>query len=136
MKDKVFLDTNILIYSNDPHDITKQKKARSTLNAITANDIGVISTQVLQEFYVTATKKLNADPLVVKEIIHRFENFEVIQITPEMINEAIDVSIVNKISFWDSLIIVSAATARCSSILTEDMNASQTIRGVKIINPF
>jgi predicted nucleic acid-binding protein len=135
MKNKIFIDTNILIYCIDKFDKSKQKKARTLLKEITLEDAGVISTQVLQEFYVAATKKLNADPLIVKEIINSFEKFEVVQITVEMIKDAIDVSLLNKISFWDSLIVVSAETAKCTALITEDLNAGQIIKGVKIINP-
>lgn len=136
MKNKFFIDTNILIYSIDKFDKSKQKKARALLKEIAVSDTGVISTQVLQEFYVAATKKLNAAPLIVKEIINGFEKFEVVQITVEIIKDAIDVSLLNKISYWDALIIASAETAKCTALITEDLNAGQIIRGVKIINPF
>ena len=136
MKNKIFIDTNILIYSIDRFDKTKQKNARALLKEIAANGTGVISTQVLQEFFVAATKKLNAAPLIVKEIINSFEKFEVIQVTVEMIKEAIDVSLLNKLSFWEALIVVSAETAKCAALLTEDLNAGQMIKSVKIINPF
>lgn len=136
MKNKIFIDTNILIYSIDKFDKSKQKKARALLKEIAVSDTGVISTQVLQEFYVAATKKLNAAPLIVKEIINGFEKFEVVQITLEIIKDAIDVSLLNKISYWDALIIASTETAKCTALITEDLNAGQIIRGVKIINPF
>lgn len=136
MKNKFFIDTNILIYSIDKFDKSKQKKARALLKEIAVSDTGVISTQVLQEFYVAATKKLNAAPLIVKEIINGFEKFEVVQITVEIIKDAMDVSLLNKISYWDALIIASAETAKCTALITEDLIAGQIIRGVKIINPF
>ncbi len=136
MKGKVFIDTNIFVYSIDKHDKVKQKKARAVLTELAAKGIGVISTQVLQEFYVAATKKLNANPLVVKEILHSLEKFEVVQISPEMINDAIEVTLLNKISFWDSLIIVSAESSKCTSLLTEDLNSGQVIKGVTVVNPF
>lgn len=136
MKNKIFIDTNILIYSIDKFDKSKQKKARALLKEIAVSDTGVISTQVLQEFYVAATKKLNAAPLIVKEIIIGFEKFEVVQITIEIIKDAMDISLLNKISYWDALIIASAETAKCTALITEDLNAGQIIRGVKIINPF
>lgn len=136
MKGKVFIDTNIFVYSIDKHDKVKQKKARAALTELAAKGIGVISTQVLQELYVAATKKLNANPLIIKEIIHGLEKLEVVQITTEMINDAIEVSLLNKISFWDSLIIISAEISKCGSLLTEDLNNGQTIKGVTVINPF
>ena len=136
MKDKVFIDTNLLIYSIDPRNKAKQKKARQLLKDIIVGDVGVISTQVIEEFFVVATKKLGISHELVKEIITGFERFEVVQITVEMIKHAIDVSVLYKLSFWDSLIIVSAESSKCTSLLTEDLNSSQVIKGVTVVNPF
>jgi len=136
MKTKIFVDTNILLYSLDKFDKEKQKLSRLLLREIALEKAVVISTQVLQEFYVAAIKKLNATPSLVKEIIISFEKFEVVQTSTEMIKDAIDTSILNKISFWDSLIVVSAESAGCKILLTEDLNHGQFIRGIKIVNPF
>lgn len=136
MTSKVFIDTNILVYALDMHDMKKQRVSRGLLKSLTQNGTGVLSTQVLQEFYVTATNKLRVDPPAVKDILISFEHFETIINTPLIIKEAIDCSIVNTISFWDALIIVSAENAKCDTILTEDLNEGQIIRGVKVVNPF
>lgn len=133
---KVFVDTNILVYSMDKHDLQKMKKSRSILKKLKEKMHGVISTQVLQEFYVVATKKLKADPIKVKDIIRSFENLEIITITPAIIEDAIDCSILNMISFWDALIVSAAESAKCSQLWTEDLNTGQVIRGVKVVNPF
>ena len=132
---KVFIDTNILIYSLDQFDTKKQKKCRKLLGNFTSDLRGVISTQVLQEFYAAATNKLGAEALVVKDILHSFERFETIIITPEMIKDAIDCSIINKLSFWDALIIAAAESAGCEKLWTEDLNDGQVIRGVRVVNP-
>lgn len=132
---KVFLDTNILIYAMDSHDKEKQEKCRRLLSIATNEFSGVISTQVMQEFYVTATKKLGADPLIAKDILHTFERFEIVLNTPELIKEGIDCSIINRLSFWDALIVVSAESARCEKLWSEDLNDGQLIRGVRIENP-
>ncbi len=100
----------------------------------TAGD-AVISTQVLQEFYVAATVKLRVDPLLVKSIIHMFENIEVVVVGKDLISEAVDTSRQYKLSFRDSLIVVSAESAKCDLLYTEDLNAGQIIRSVKIVNP-
>ncbi len=137
MTSKVFIDTNILIYAADRHEPAKRKISRNLLKEIAGSEAaGVISTQVLQEFFVTATRKLGIEPLLAKELVHSFKNFEVITIVPTLIEEAVDISILNKISFWDGLIIAAAESARCSSLLSEDLNHNQIIRGVTIINPF
>ena len=132
---KVFIDTNILVYSLDRYDPIKQKKCRSLLKTLTDDFQGVISTQVMQEFYVTTVKKLGADPLLIKDILHAYERFETVIITPDTIRDAIDCSIINRLSFWDALIVVAAESARCEKLWSEDLNDGQVIRGVQIENP-
>jgi predicted nucleic acid-binding protein len=132
---KVFLDTNILVYSLDQSHAGKRKKCRSLIKSLTGENTGVISTQVMQEFYVAATTKLGADPLLIKDILRSLERFETIVVSPALIKEAIDCAIINRISFWDALIVVSAETARCEILWTEDLNHGQIIRGVRIENP-
>lgn len=133
---KIFIDTNILVYCIDYHDPAKQKASRLLLQTLGNDHSGVISTQVMQEFFVVGTKKLAADPLLVKDILHSFENFETVIVTPEIIKEAIDCSIINRLSFWDALIVATAESAKCERIWTEDLNHGQVIRGVKIENPY
>jgi predicted nucleic acid-binding protein len=132
---KIFIDTNVLVYAMDKADPIKQEKARSMLRLLQDDQTGVISTQVLQEFYVAGTQKLNIAPLLIKNIIHSFGNYEIVIINPELINEAIDCGILNQLSFWDSLIVVAAESARCGKLWSEDLNHGQVIRGVKIENP-
>ncbi len=132
---KVFIDTNILVYNLDRFDPNKQKKCRSLLKTLTDDFQGVISTQVMQEFYVTTVKKLGADPLLIKDILHAYERFETVIITPDTIKDAIDCSIINRLSFWDALIVVAAESARCEKLWSEDLNDGQVIRGVQIENP-
>jgi predicted nucleic acid-binding protein len=135
---KVFIDTNILVYSLDQADPTKQKTARSILRSLQNDDgdVGVISTQVLQEFYVVCTAKLKVDPLLAKAIVRSLTGFETVDITPQLILDGIDCSILYQLSFWDSLIVATAAAAQCDRILTEDLSHGQVICGVRIENPF
>ena len=133
---KIFIDTNILIYSLDNNDKKKKQKSRTLLKGIVEKESGVISTQVIQEFYVSAVKKLGVASLDAKGIINSFKRFETVVVTPEMINNAIDCSILNRLSFWDSLIVVSAEHAKCSYLFTEDLNHGQIVNGVEIVDPF
>ena len=89
---KGFIDTNVLIYQLDGRDKGKQKKCRDLVRALVKNREAVISTQVLQEFYVACTSKLKMKPILVKGIMHGFENMEVVSVGTELINEAIDTS--------------------------------------------
>jgi predicted nucleic acid-binding protein len=132
---KVFLDTNILIYSLDQSDPDKQSRCRKLIRSLTSDNTGVISTQVMQEFYVASTSKLGAEPLIVKDILRSLERFETVIINPALIKEAVDCSIINRISFWDALIIAAAESAKCKLLWTEDLNNGQIIRGVRIENP-
>jgi len=132
---KVFIDTNILLYCLDRHDPGKQARARELLKEAAGNLTGVVSTQVLQEFYVAATRKLHVDPLQAKTMVQAFGNLETILITPDAIANAIDCSVLNKISFWDALVVVAAESAACATLWTEDLSDGQVIRGVKIQNP-
>jgi predicted nucleic acid-binding protein len=132
---KIFIDTNILVYAVDSHDLNKQKKCRSLLKSLGPELRGVISTQVMKEFYVTATKKLGADPLVVKDLLDAFGRFDTVIVTPDTIKEAVDCSILNRLPLWDALIVVAAESAHCEKIWTEDLNDGQIIRGVRVENP-
>ena len=133
---KIFLDTNILVYTLDRNDKKKLFRARKILENAIANDKPVISTQVLQEFYSATTTKLKLDKIIAKNIIHNFRNMEIVQVDLGIIEQGIDISLLSQISFWDSLIIAAAEQANCSMIYSEDLNDTQTIRGIKIVNPF
>jgi predicted nucleic acid-binding protein len=133
---KGFIDTNVLVYQLDKSDLGKRNTCRGIVRDLVSRNDAVISTQVLQEFYVVCTTKLKLKPVFAKGLIHGFENMEIITIGPDLIKEAIDASVQNDISFWDSLIIVSAEAAHCKYLYTEDLNDGQIIRNVRIQNPF
>ena len=133
---KVFVDTNILVYTLDNYNLAKQEKCRSLLKILKDGKGGVISTQILQEFYVVCVGKLKLDPLLVKSILHSLTNFEVVTVDTSLIEAAIDCNILTQISFWDALVVVSAERARCAKVWTEDLNHGQVLRSVTIENPF
>lgn len=133
---KIFIDTNIIVYSLDKREGKKRGQARRLLQKIVADHQPVLSTQVIKEFYVVATQKLKADPIYIKNIIHNFHNMEIVHNDLELIEQAIDISILLKMSFWDSLIIAAAEKAKCKVIVSEDLNSEQNYRGITILNPF
>lgn len=132
---KVFLDANILVYAQDKGSPAKQRRSREIIAQLAAEGSGVISTQVLQEFYVAVTRTMGVEPLAAKAVLGTFSIFEITQTSPDLIDDAIDCSILNKISFWDALIVAAAASAGCATIYSEDLNAGQVIQGVRIENP-
>lgn len=133
---KIFIDTNIFVYTLDGHDREKQATERSIVKNAVESQLPVISTQVLQEFYSASTTKLKIDPLIAKNIVHSLGNMEIVPIDLNMIEQGIDISILFHFSFWDALIIAAAEQANCTIIFSEDMNSGQTVRGVRIVNPF
>ena len=97
----------------------------------------MISTQSLQEFYNVVTKKMNCPKEKAKELVTMFsELFPVTQITIPLILSAIDISIKNEFSFWDSLILSTANDTGCVLLYSEDLNSGQIISGTKVLNPF
>jgi len=133
---KIFIDTNLFVYTLDKTDEIKQQIARRILKQVIDLHQPVISTQVIKEFYVVATNKLKADPIIIKNIIHNFHNIEIVNNDLGLIEQAVDISVVSRISFWDSLIIAAAEKANCEFVYSEDLNSGQTYRGVIVVNPF
>lgn len=136
MSGKVFLDTNVLVYGQDRREPGKQRMAQGLARTVMEEGNGVVSTQVLQEFYAAATMKLRVDPLAAKALLRSFTSFETVQVTPALIQEAIDCSILNRLSFWDSLIVAAASGSGCTTVYSEDLNPGQSIMGVTVVNPF
>lgn len=133
--EKIFIDTNIIVYANDESNLQKQKTAISTITQLMMQRNGVISTQVLQEYAYIAFKKLNQQQDVVLRQIRLLESLEVVNQTADQIRRAIEIMHVYKIGFWDSCIISNAEFANCSEIYSEDLNTGQFYSGIQIINP-
>ena len=136
-KTKVFFDSNILIYFADGADPQKQLIAENLIKNAVINDTGVISTQSLQEFFAATTRKLLCTKEKAKEYIENFsESFTVEQVSVSLILKAINISIKNQFSFWDSLILAAAIQTGCIICYSEDLTNGQIVDGVKILNPF
>ena len=133
---KIFLDTTVLVSAHDADAPFKRQRSRELIAAVVASGSGVISTQVLQEFYVTATRKMGVPPLAAKSVVQSFRIFEVVQLSPDLIEQAIDRSVLSQLSFCDALIVAASVASGCTTIYSEDLNAGQVIDGVKITNPF
>ena len=133
-----FFDTNVLVYLFDTDAPEKQKKSRILFESEAQNGRLVISTQVLQEFYVTVTRKL-AEPLSAEEAeetIRRLSTFPVIRIEVEHILGAVQRNQTLGFSFWDALIVETALSSGSTVLYTEDLQHGRMIEGLKITNPF
>ena len=137
MSDKTFVDTNILIYAHDVDAKLKHEVARKILRELWTERVGVLSMQVLQEFYVNVTRKI-ASPLpkdVARQVVNSYSIW-CMETTPNEIATAFRIEDESRIGFWDALIVASAAKAGTVRILSEDLNAQQVIAGICVENPF
>ena len=136
MIERSFVDTNILVYAHDKSAGAKQILAAELLDQGTQTGRMVLSTQVFQEFFVSAVKKLGMDPSVARRTIELYGTLQVVTIDLPDILAAIDLQRLHQYSFWDTLIIRAALSARCSILYTEDLQHGQVIDGLKVVNPF
>lgn len=134
--ERTFLDTNVLIYADDVDAGTKTAAARDRIRQHLRDGDGVISTQVLQEYFVVATRKLGMDPAIVQRKMELYAGFETVVVRVDMIHDAIKLHRLEQLSFWDALILTAARGAGCGALLTEDLNDGQVIEGVRVQNPF
>ena len=130
-----FLDTNVLVYAFDSADDAKRERA---LTVLAEHPDAVISTQVLLEWFTIVTRKLTptlplADAVTAMGVLARLD---VVPADADLALRAARTSVEAQLSIWDAMVIEAAAIAGCGTILTEDLNDGQVIRGVKVINPF
>ena len=137
MTDKIFVDTNILIYAHDLDAQDKHQTCKAQVAELWNNGNGVISTQVMQEFYVNVTRKINT-PLSLgkaRQVLNNYAAWQVETIEPQLIFSASEIQERNQLSFWDALIIAAAVQAEAGALFSEDLNAGQTIEGIEVLNP-
>lgn len=138
MTDRVFVDTNVLVYARDFGEPAKQPAAAFWMSYLWASRRGALSFQVLQEFYVTVTQKLK--PAVPAEVarreIRRLTSWGPVTLDAAVVEGAWRVQDRYSLSFWDALIISACQVAGCPELLTEDLADGENYAGVRVINPF
>ena len=138
MKDKIFLDTNVIVYAHDRSSGDKHAVAREIMDHLWENRKGVISAQVLQEFFVCVTKKISK-PLQIKtarEILEYLSTWDVVANDKYITLRTIDIQERYRFSFWDSLIIQAAIQGQAHVVFSEDLPGGQVVKDLKILNPF
>ncbi len=131
-----FIDTNVLVYTDDQANSAKQKRALDILNVQKQSASGVVSLQVLQEYFVTVTRKYGVDPASARRKVELFATFDVVEPALTDVLSAIDLHRLRSLSYWDALVMHCARRAGCQQVLSEDMQHGQIIDGVRIVNPF
>lgn len=134
----VFVDTNVLVYTRDASDAEKQATAAAWMEHLWTSTGGRLSVQVLQEYYVTMTRKL--DPGLpaeeARQDVRDLAAWRPIRIDEAIVEAAWRIEDRYRFSFWDSLIVAAAQKAGCEAVLTEDLQHGLDIDGLRIADPF
>jgi predicted nucleic acid-binding protein len=137
MSGRTFVDTNVLIYAHDLDASAKHRVANAVLRELWSERTGVLSVQVLQEFYVNVTRKI---PTPLSKDLARLvvDSYALwcVETTPAEISAAFRIEDESRIGFWDALIVSAAVKGGANRILSEDLSAGQRIAGILIENPF
>lgn len=131
-----FVDTNVFVYARDTSDPAKQRRAEDWVTALWSTMDGRISTQVLCEFYVNATRKLAMPTEDARADVHDLQAWGPISVTTPTVEAAWILQDTHSLSFWDALIVAAAQEAECHTLLTEDLSHGETYGDVTVVNPF
>jgi len=136
MNARSFFDTHILVYADDKRAPAKQSRAIDLVAEHRRDGTGVLSLQVLQEYFVTVTRKLIVASPLAQWKVEILSEFDVV--VPEVadILAAIDLHRLHAFSFWDALVLRSAQQAGCRVLLSEDFQEGREIDGIQVVNPF
>jgi predicted nucleic acid-binding protein len=136
MSARSFFDTNVLIYIDDDSDPVKQRLAGELFAKHRRQRTGVVSLQVLQEYFVVATRKLGIDVERARRKVELLSEFDVVTPGVPDVLAAIDLCRLHRFSFWDALILQAAKLAACSVLFSEDFQNDLHIEGFRVVNPF
>jgi predicted nucleic acid-binding protein len=136
MSARSFFDTNVLVYADDQSALAKQQRAVDLVAEHRREGTGVVSLQVLQEYFVTVTRKLKVDARVARRKVELLAEFDVAAPDVADVLAAIDLHRLHGFSFWDALVVRAAGQAGCRILLSEDLQEGQEIDGVRVVNPF
>lgn len=137
MSARYFVDTNLLLYAHSPAAGEKNRKARALIERLWQDRSGIVSTQVLQEFYVNACRKTERplSPDEARRLVASYMSWELIVNDGDSILGALEIEQRYRISFWDALIVQAANVAAATALYSEDLSHGQTYGTVEVINP-
>jgi predicted nucleic acid-binding protein len=136
MSARSFFDTNVLVYTDDKASPTKRRRALALVAEHRRGGSGVVSMQVLQEYFVAVTRKLNVDVRIARRKVELLAEFDVFSPNVSDILAAIDLQRLHNFSFGDALIIRAAKQAGCTVLLSEDLQTARELDGLRVMNPF
>jgi predicted nucleic acid-binding protein len=133
-----FVDTNVLVYAHDVSAGPRHERALALIKSLWDSQTGCLSIQVLEEFYVTVTRKV-AWPMESEAAAQIVTDLAAWRVHAPEVGDVLDAITIHRryrISFWDGLVIQSAARLGCQSIWSEDLNPDQVYAGIRVVNPF
>lgn len=136
MSGLAFFDTNILVYTDDHSNPAKRERASSLFDQHLRTGTSLLSLQVLQEYFVTVTRKLGVAAELAQRKVEILSRSRVVRLEAKDIISAIELHRLTQISFSDALIVHAARMAGASVLFTEDLQSGSTLAGMKIVNPF
>ena len=136
MSARSFFDTNVLVYADDKSSPAKQRRAVELVAEHRRAGTGVVSLQVLQEYFVASTRKLKVDPAVARRKVELLSEFDVAAPDLSDVLAAIDLHRLHGFSFWDALVLRAAQQSGCTVLLSEDFQDQRELDGLRIVNPF
>jgi len=138
MTEPVFVDANVLVYTRDAADPAKQRRAGEWMSRLWNDRRGRVSVQVLDEFYVTVTRKLRPglDRESARTFVRTLFAWDPVPMDTKLLDNAWTVEDRFSLSFWDALVVSAAQLAGCTTLLTEDLQDGQDLDGVRVVNPF
>ncbi len=136
MSVRSFLDTNVLVYTDDQTSPEKRDAALDLIARCRRAGSGVLSTQVLQEYFVSVTRKLGVSPEVARSKLILFGKLHVVVPGVDDIVAAIDLHRLHGLSLWDALIVRAAVSSGCGRLYSEDLQPGRRFEGCEIVNPF
>ncbi len=136
--DPAFVDTNVFVYSVDESEGVRHARARHLIRSLMDTEALRTSAQVLGEFFVVATRKLQLPiaPAEALEYVNRYSKWPVIATDTQLVRDACELSMSSRISYWDALIVAAASRAGAVRIYSEDLNPGQKLLGIEVVNPF
>ena len=138
MSARAFVDSNILVYAHDSGAGTRNQVAKALVARLWGERTGVLSTQVIQEFYVNVRRRARnpIEPAEVRRLVEDYLLWEIVVNDGSTILGALDIERRFKVSFWDALILQAANTAKVTTVYSEDLSHGQSYHEVKVVNPF
>jgi predicted nucleic acid-binding protein len=131
-----FVDTNVLLYAQDRRDDRRRGIAQAVLDDLWTSGTGVLSTQVLQEFYNAGTRKLRLEPALARQVVAFYIAWPVVETTVQMIVSASVLHERHSFSFWDAMVVEAALLSGATTLLSEDLQDGRRVGGLTIRNPF